>query len=250
MARDFVIRIGARSPDGRHSKVWRIFSVKDEVYALHRTSASAEKISFHSSRICRRAFVSGHPLPAGLNDRVLQRWTRAPTQPAGTEGAVKVLTIIFPQAHLSGGPETTKRVTWLVAPTSPNMAACAMLIYTNDSEGDVRALFARHGSALVAYHGLPNGEAIAILSYDHSLLLATALGVGDPTDPMVVVMPNYPTPAVARTTKVTLMNQPDELVCVELTGFKLGRQAAEQMYPDADRLERVQVIDRRGSIFR
>jgi hypothetical protein len=90
MTRDLSIRVAVGNAAGRHSMVWSVFSTKNEVYAAHLTRGGIEKFSFHSSRICRRAYVDTRPLPPTMGDRVLHRWTRAETLPAGQSQAVAV----------------------------------------------------------------------------------------------------------------------------------------------------------------
>jgi hypothetical protein len=76
-----------------------------------------EKISFHSSCICRRAFLEDRPLPASMSNRLLDRWIRAETLPPGTGNAVAVLTILFPEGHLSQDISAPPKETiWLDPP--------------------------------------------------------------------------------------------------------------------------------------
>jgi hypothetical protein len=94
---DFSIRVAVGSQHGRRSPIWNIFSTRDEVYALHRTMGRIEKISFHKSRICRRAFVDKHLPP-------IERWTRAETPSAG-QMKVRIVQVLFSydtQAYVLG----------------------------------------------------------------------------------------------------------------------------------------------------
>jgi hypothetical protein len=140
VTKDLSIRIGVGNSAGHHSAAWSDFSSRNEVYAAHRTMGGLEKLSFHSSRICRRAFTGRHQLPPSMTDRVIQRWTRAETLPAGKGRGIAILTVILPEAHLSPDiSSTTKQAAWLPAPL-PGEARFLQALFTQEGEQDVRSL--------------------------------------------------------------------------------------------------------------
>jgi hypothetical protein len=148
---DFSIRVAVGGQHGRRSPIWNIFSTRDEVYALHRTMGRIEKISFRSSRICRRAFADKHLPP-------IERWTRAETPTAGQMKAVAVLTIFFPEGHLSPDlPTTSKRVIWLDV-QSLGAVRIVQVLFSHDTQANVLGLIEEAGQRLVFHHRLPNGE--------------------------------------------------------------------------------------------
>jgi hypothetical protein len=77
MPSDLSIRVAVGNSTGPRSSVWRIWTNKNEVYAAHRTLAHIEKLSFHSSGICRRAFTNEQGTTTTMTDRVIDKWRRA-----------------------------------------------------------------------------------------------------------------------------------------------------------------------------
>jgi hypothetical protein len=199
--------------------VWSVFSTKNEVYATHRARGGTEKFSFHSSRICRRAYTDTHPLPPTMRDRVFHRWSRANTLTAGQNQAVAVLTVFFPEAHLSPDlPTTVKKVLWL-PPPMPGEARLLQVLVTREKEGDVRTIFEKLGHLLVAYHHLPNGESVAIRSWANEferrdVIVEAAQGV-----PRDLVLPSRFEIGVKRPVAFTTYSQVDEMRCLELSGY-------------------------------
>ena len=98
---------------GPRSSIWRLFSTGSDVY-LTSSKGGVEKISFHQSRICRRAFISEHGTPPGMSDRVIETWKRNRTPPSGSNLAICVFELLFPTDYLSTAFDpTAKRVTWI-----------------------------------------------------------------------------------------------------------------------------------------
>ncbi len=92
--------------------------------------------------------------------------------------AVAVLTIFFPEGHLSPDlPTTSKRVIWLDAP-SVGAVRIVQVLFSHDTQADVLGLTEEAGQQLVFYHRLPNGEGVAILSW------------ANPWDQADIVMPS------------------------------------------------------------
>jgi hypothetical protein len=247
MARDLSIRIAVGDASGRHSAVWKVFTTNDEVYATHRTMGGVEKISFHSSRICRRAFVEKHKLPLSMSDRVLHRWTRAETLPRGDGQAVSVLTVFFPEAHLTPDlPSTPKKTIWLPPPSEGNARVFQML-FTRESEDRFRQLIMEGGQAFVAYHSLPNGEAIAIRSWANEFgqpALIVEASHGASRD---LVLPSEFEVGLERPVGFTLYAQPDEMRCFELSGYWVDAGEARRRFPTAGTFSRTEIVDRTAS---
>ena len=247
MAKDLSIRIAVGNATGRHSTVWSVFSANNEVYAAHRTMGGIEKLSFHSSRICRRAFGDKHQLPPSMPNRVLNRWTRDETPPAGQRQAVAVLTVFFPDGHLSPDlPSTTKKATWL-PPPMPGEARFLQVLFTRDKEEDVRELFLSAGHSFVAYHMLPNGEAVAIRSWANEFEQRDLIVEASHGAPLDLVLPSRFEIGVGRQVGFTVYVQSDEMRCIELSGYWVTAGEARRRFPMADTFSRSAVIDRRGT---
>ena len=238
------IRIGVGEAEGRHSTVWTFFSSKNEVYATHRTSGGKEKISFHSSRICQRAFTCEHQRQQSMSDRVIQRWTRAETPPNGNDEAVAVLTVIFPEGHLSPNlPSTQKEAIWLQPPI-PGHARILQLFFTREKEEDVQQLCMKVDHLLLYYHILPNRDAVAIRSWvsefeDRDLIVEASLG-----ETRDLVLPSLFEDGVERPVAFTTYAQPDEMCCFELSGYWVTAGEARRRFPAADTISRTKVLER------
>jgi hypothetical protein len=243
MKKDFSIRLGVGDPHGRRSEIWKIYSTNDEVYALHRTMGEIEKISFHSSRsnplpISRRAFLD-KTLPP------IERWERAKTPSAGQMKAVLVLTIFFPEGHLSPNlpAEITKPVTWLDAPPV-GAVRIVQVLFSNDTESDVLRLIQDAGQQLVLHHRLPNGEGVVIRSWANPWEQADVIVPArhDTTDDLI--FPAAYQAGTARPVALTMYLRPDELRCFELTGFRLPAGEGRRRFPEADTLSRGEPLQR------
>lgn len=244
MAKNLNLRLVVGSDTGPRSPTWKIFTSGNEVYASHRSMLGIEKFSFHSSRICRRAFLENRPLPNDMSDRVLHRWNRAATLPAGSLNAVAVLSIIFPTAHLSecmAAPNKT--VKWVKSARSDS-SKVVHLLFTRESEATLGQLFADEESELIAYQQLPNGEAFvvrtSIAAWKGKTLIVNAVE-GENED---LVLPHFATPQQARPINMSFFLQPDEMRCFELTGFKMPVGKAALVFRDADNLSNRKIIDK------
>jgi hypothetical protein len=190
-------------------------------------------ISFHKSRICRRAFVDKHLPP-------IERWTRAETPSAGQMKAVAVLTIFFPEGHLSLDlPTTSKRVIWLDAP-SVGAVRIVQVLFSYDTQAYVL------GQQLVFHHRLPNGEGVVIRSWTNSWEQADVIVPASHGTTGDIIFPATYQPGTARPVMLTMYAHPDELRCFELTGFRVPAGEARRRFPQADTLSRNEVL-RRGT---
>jgi hypothetical protein len=211
------------------------FSTRDEVYALHRTMGHIEEISFHSSRICRRAFIEKPPLPP------IERWTRAETPSAGQMKAVAVLTIFFPEGHLSPDlPTTSKRVIWLDTP-SVGGVRIVQVLYSHDTQADVLGLIEEAGQRLVFHHHLPNGEGVVIRSWTNPWEQADVIVPASHGTAEDIIFPATYRLGTARPVQLTIHARSDELRCFELTGFRAPAGEARRRFPQADTLSRSEV---------
>lgn len=166
--RDFALRVAVGTKTGPQSSVWIIWSRRDEVYAAHRARAGTEKFSFHSSGICRQAFTAEYGRPPSVDDRAIQKWTRAPTPPAGLGQRSRVLSVVTPTDTLSSVKprDVPDKINWL--PPRALSATIFEVGFTNEREDvAIEAFRAVPDETLLAYHRLPCGEAV-IISAGHS----------------------------------------------------------------------------------
>jgi hypothetical protein len=156
------VPIAVGDPNKQKSAIWNIFSVRNDVYATQRSMAGIEKISFHASSFCRRAFVASRRLPSRMTDRVIERWRRDETPPAGEHQAVALLTIFLPGNHLSPDLATSpKEVIWLGAPPQ-NFVRIVQLLLPNETASTVEQRVALL-KQLVVSHALPDGQNVILI---------------------------------------------------------------------------------------
>jgi hypothetical protein len=237
MKNDFSIRLAVGDRHGRRSQMWKIYSTNDEVYALHRTMGKIEKISFHSSRssplpICRRAFPD-KTLPP------IERWERAKTPSAGQMKAVAVLTIFFPEGHLSPNlpTEIAKPMTWLDAPPV-GAVRIVQVLFSNDTDADVLRLIQDVGQQLVLHHRLRNGEGVVIRSWTNPWEQADLIVPARHDTTEDIIFPAAYQAGTARPVALTMYLRRDELRCFELTGFRVPAGEGRRRFPQADTLTR------------
>ena len=145
--------------DGPRSSVWRVWTSRDEVYVASANSGGIEKLSFHSSRICRKAFTSEHGAPAGVSDRATIKWKRDATPVAQSGKGTCVLEVGVPTDYLSMALEKPKKaVTW-VEPAPPGMATVLEMFFTRKPDTMVRQVM---GDRVVFCASLPNGETFVV----------------------------------------------------------------------------------------
>jgi hypothetical protein len=234
MRRDFSIRVAVGDQHGRKSAVWNIFSTNNEVHALHGTMGKIEKISFHSSPcnplpICRRAFLDKRLPP-------IEWWERAKTPPAGQMKAVAVLTIFFPEGHLSSDlPTTSKEILWLDAP--PEKAVrIVRVFFSGDDQAVVQSLVKSAGQQLVFHHRLPNGEGVGISSWANPWEQADIIMPASHGTTEDFIFPAAYQSGTARPLALTMYVRTEELRCFELTGFRVSAGEARHLFPQADTL--------------
>lgn len=195
-----------------------------------------DTISFHASRICRRAFVTKE-----LRLPPIERWTRADTPPAGQRKAVAVLTIFFPEGHLSPDlPTTPKKVIWLEAPPITEVRV-VQIFFSNDAAADVSASVEKAGQQLVSHHHLPNGEGVFIRSWigpweQPDIIMPASHGRVDD-----LVFPAVYQAGAVRPEHLVTFARPNELWCFEFTGFRVPAGEAHRHFPHAHVLSRHEV---------
>lgn len=162
----FDFRFGIKRDDGYISNIWRLWITSSgDVYLTVREMGGIEKYSFHKSGICRSAFTKEHGTPAKMTDRVIFRWKRAITPPAGRGGASRVAGIAFPTDFLSRRQEQNEnKIVWIPAASSGG-ATYIEMAYTSEPEKSVQHAFSENLRCLHSYTPLPGGEAFFVSSY-------------------------------------------------------------------------------------
>ena len=148
---------------GPKSATWRVFSSKNEVY-LARRGPTQDKFSFHKSRICRHAFTEKHGPAIGMDDRLMHRWKRKRTPPAGGGHGSAVVSLLIPTDFLSTAIEKPRKAVHWITPAPAGMSIVIDIFYCRDPIDQVRALCLPENRSIVGHAELPNGENIYVTS--------------------------------------------------------------------------------------
>jgi hypothetical protein len=121
--------------------------------------AGSQKLSLHSSGICRQAYTQEEMSDTSESDRVHARWRRR-TKPY--DGITYALVVGFPSDFLSTSLKLEpKQVRWI--PASPLGGTTLIEFVFNTLGPDSIENFAqRHGRTIVDYAVLPNGEMFVV----------------------------------------------------------------------------------------
>ena len=159
MAKGFVFRFAVGSEHGPRGSMWRLWSNQNEVYLAHADRGKIEKLSFHKSGICRRAFTNEYPTPNTLPDRLMQRWQRVPGQTPSTENFSYAAALVFPTDFLSTTlePSTKKEITW-ITPAPEHESVVVAFFFTREDEVDIKRVLTEEGKTFIGSAILPNGE--------------------------------------------------------------------------------------------
>jgi hypothetical protein len=252
LPRDFKVRIAIGDASGARSHIWMIATARDDVYAFHRTMGGIEKISFHTSGICRRAFTEQYGAPEGMADRVILRWNRAQIAPAGSNTLTRLLSVSFPTSHLStAAVPANKPVLWLAgAPPgrSRNLEAAVTQEPPATATSLIQQHLAHHQAVVLATHQTPNGNSLVLFSCEAEWARGNLIVPASKHEVDDLVFPEEETTGWARSIRLTMYKPPadgDCLMCAELSGFRMAPGEARRLFPNADRLTRDRVIDRR-----
>jgi hypothetical protein len=142
------VRFVVGTQDGARSNLWLVVVRRNDVYVSVARTGGVEKLSFHESGVCRKAFHPEYGLPEGLTDRATIKWKGAPTPVRGIRSASFVLEVGIATNTLSTALEPLrKKVTW-IEPAPPEMTTVLSMFYTADSEDKVVKATEPHGRVL------------------------------------------------------------------------------------------------------
>lgn len=126
------------------------------------TSAGIEKISFHSSLVCRMAFTEQYGAPSGLPDRATVKWRRNPTPSKENWNCTRAMILRIPTDFLRGSGFSSDKEIRIVAPAPSGKSRQFDFVFSRYAPQEIAENPA--GYELVAGTILPNGETFAILS--------------------------------------------------------------------------------------
>lgn len=151
------------TPGGARSNVWRVIVKKSgDVYVTSARMGGVEKLSFHKSGICRKAFTAEYGTPHGLDDRATIKWKRSVTPPAGTNQGNFVFEVGIATNTLSLAlPLPTKKVRW-IAPAPPGDTTVLSMFYARDDEVVIKNGMQR--GEILSYTPVAEGEAFVVRS--------------------------------------------------------------------------------------
>jgi hypothetical protein len=240
------VRIGVGTPDGLRSSVWRVTPSKSDVYVAQ-GSGGNEKLSFHASGICRRAFTREYGTPKSLADRAMMKWNRAPTGPAGSGHFSYAATITVPTNFLSTVLKPERKPVIWVPPTPLNSSVVLEFFFTRESKIVVESHGAAQYRVLISYMPLHNGEAFVISAFrsefaGQEIVLPASHGAKHD----IVISSDDPTKS-GRPIRITFFQDATETRPLLITEYGAYRTAKGTKYPERmGVLTRHGVFDRRG----
>lgn len=175
-------------------------------------------------------------------DRLIDRWQRAATVPAGQGGAVAVLTIWFPGCYLSEDiPNPTKQSRWLPAPP-PGQVRAVQLLITRETEQELARVATQSPWDVVEYHAMRGGEALAIRTWcepwpETDVIVEASQGAKSD-----LAFPINPALGTSRPVMLSIFRRTEELECIEYAGHRLPPGTARSLFPEADSLDRNGII--------
>jgi len=181
------IRFVVGAPGGYYSGVWSAWGNKNDYYLGARGALWSLRLSLHKSLICRLAFTDKQMAllkEQGLNappDRALVKWLRSP---APVEGAVHVVSVIFPTDHLRlPPPEDTSTLILRVNAAPPGKAIEFSFFFSREAGATLEAKLLRIGKPLV-WTSLDNGETVSIVAremeFDRTIIPSEERVGGEP----------------------------------------------------------------------
>lgn len=118
------------------------------------------------------------------------------------------------------------------------------LFFTRETEDDVCTLIKGEGQQLVFFHYLENGEGVAVRSWINPWQQLDHVVPAGHHEVEDMVFPTVYTTGIIRPIAFTMYTHPDELCCIELTGFRVPAGEGIRRYPQAATLTRNTVLDR------
>jgi hypothetical protein len=162
-------RFAVGHPSRGFSTVWTAFGNRDDYYIGSRSFMGSQKVSLHTSGICRVALTSrqydmlaeqGLPQPA---DRAATKWQRPRTP---RTGAAHVASIIFPTDYLRIMDEpkgTRKKPLFIFEPAPPGQAIEFGIFYSREDEAAMEERYRQIGQAIV-HTTLEGGEQVTVVA--------------------------------------------------------------------------------------
>jgi hypothetical protein len=129
----------------------------------------------------------------------------------------------------------------------PGEARFIQVFFTREKMDDVRRLCANAGDLLVVYHHLPNGEAVAIRSWAHDYEQPDLIMEASHGAPRDLVLPSRFEIGVSRPVGITIYSQPNELRCIELSGYWVSAGEGRRRFPMADTYSRLVILNQQGT---
>jgi hypothetical protein len=219
------VRFAIRGSSGQVSSTWRLWVTRHgDVYLATRSMAAIEKYSFHKSGICRSAFTSQASTPGTMADRAMFKWRRLATPEVGKDGGARVAWLIFPTDCLSSTFDSDdKPVRWIEAAPAGGATHVELAFTFESQERTARTFAEKQERKLLAYKGLPCGEAI-FLNYFHGGWENCDLNIPGDGRTADLVFSSQDPYATGRPMRIRLGRPPadgDALVLVELGGYRV-----------------------------
>jgi len=167
--RDVTLNFAVGSRDGPRSSVWRLWANKNgDVFVGCRAHASVNKLTFHASGRCHKAFTNEYWAKKFRPncERFDATWHRSPSPPAGEKRGSNGLAICFPTDYLSTSlsPDSVPDGTVWVPAATNGRATWIFLWFSRDDEQAVREAIAGSSQRLLLHHAIRPNEYALVLS--------------------------------------------------------------------------------------
>lgn len=174
MTSDLTLRFQIAAPDGRCSDVWRVWTVKNDVYVAPRTKGGEFKISLHKSGKWRLAFTSDYAekmrrLGTWRSERCVEPLDRPVPHALGLTRAVR---LYFPDSELRPlvGSRDVGNVVEIPAASKNSTRVVDVLFTTRESRFTKSdpPLGGSLGAKPLVSRPLPNEETLWVVQFELS----------------------------------------------------------------------------------
>jgi hypothetical protein len=150
--------------------------------------------------------------------------------------------MVFPEGHLSLDlPAADNKPIWLSCPAR-GAARLVQVLFSRDTQTEVERLLDEAGEQFVFYHPLGNGDGVVIRSWEEpweqpDIIMPASHGMTAD-----IVLPATYQTGSARPSTLAMYKMAEELVCLELTGFRVAPGEADLCFPKALFFSRTEVV--------
>jgi hypothetical protein len=245
------LRLAVGQPTGPQSSIWRVWSNGNEVYASVRSMAAIEKLSFHQSGICRRAFTEQYGNPSDLPDRATLKWKRATIKPEGFGQCSRVVMLGIPTDSLSAEIDSVQKPIIWIKPAPAGKATYLEFAFTREDEAAMQwQIIVKKGNRkIIDCLPLPNGNNFVVLAHYDQWDDRNVLVPASHHENRNLMFSSYDPNGTGWPMRVSIftMSKDNEVLMIrELGGYPISNKELSQFPRPFDKITRNQVWARKG----